>query len=247
MPVIVNGIELTDADIERELSAQGDAEQAPQFALNAAVLRRVLLGEAKRLNIGDGMDDDAAIEALIEREGPAPEPTREECEHQYRANPERWRVGERAQVGHVLFQVTQRVDFEALRGRAQQALDEVLRADDPDARFASYARTLSNCPSGADGGSLGEIGRGDTAPEFERAVFATPANSFCATLVQTRFGFHIVRVFGKHAGEILPFERVEAQIRSAMQRASADRAQRQYLVDVIARSEIQGWANGLQA
>ncbi len=103
-------------------------------------------------------------------------------------------------VGHILFQVTERVDLERLRERAQATLDDVLRADDPDAHFASSARGLSNCPSGAAGGSLGEIGRGDTVPEFERAVFATPANSFCPTLVETRFGFHIVRVFRKAAG-----------------------------------------------
>lgn len=244
MPVTVNGVELTDADIEREMPAHAGAGNATQLALNAAVLRRVLLDEAKRLNVGAGMEDDAAIEALLLREAAAPEPTQEECGRQYRANPERWRVGERAHVSHILFQVTGRVDLERLRDRAQATLDDVLRADDPDAHFASCARTLSNCPSGAAGGSLGEIGRGDTVPEFERAVFATPANSFCPTLVETRFGLHIVRVFAKQPGDILPFERVEATVRSAMSRASADRARRQYLINIVARSQIEGWAHG---
>ena len=148
MPVTVNGVELTDADIEREMPAHAGAGNATQLALNAAVLRRVLLDEAKRLNVGAGMEDDAAIEALLLREAAAPEPTQEECGQQYRANPERWRVGERAHVSHILFQVTGRVDLERLRDRAQATLDDVLRADDPDAHFASCARTLSNLSHG---------------------------------------------------------------------------------------------------
>jgi peptidyl-prolyl cis-trans isomerase C len=241
MPVIVNGTELTDGDVERELSGQDEPEQTAQLALDAAVLRRVLLDEAARLDIGAGALPDAAIEALLAREVVASEPTDAECERQYLANPERWRIGERVRVRHILFQVTERVDLERLRAKAQKTLDEILRADDPDARFALHARTLSNCPSGAQGGDLGEIGRGDTVPEFEHAVFAAPANSVCPALVETRFGFHVIRVLGKSAGEILPFERAHAQIRSAMSRAAADRARRQYLIGLVARSDIQGW------
>ncbi len=67
MPVTVNGVELTDADIEREMPAHAGADNAAQLALNAAVLRRVLLDETRRLNVGAEMGDDAAIEALLLR------------------------------------------------------------------------------------------------------------------------------------------------------------------------------------
>lgn len=51
--------------------------------------------------------------------------------------------------------------------RAEQALNELSR--EPE-RFAAMAQELSNCPSGKHAGNLGQIGRGDSVPEFERAL-----------------------------------------------------------------------------
>ena len=46
MPVIVNGVELNDADLERELPRHADAGNPMRSAITALVLRRVLLDEA---------------------------------------------------------------------------------------------------------------------------------------------------------------------------------------------------------
>jgi peptidyl-prolyl cis-trans isomerase C len=137
------------------------------------------------------------------------------------------------------------VDLEALRQRAQQTLDELLYADDLDLRFAHFACTLSNCPSGVDCGALGEIGRGDTVAAFERAVFAAPAGTLCPVLVETEFGFHIVRVHEKSPGMVLPFEQVELRIRVAMSQALRDLAERRYVMEAVERANIQGWKDGV--
>ncbi len=246
MAVIVNGVELADADVERELSAHEDAPDPHQAALTAAVLRRVLLDEAAHLHLASDKSDELMIEALLDHQlNEALAPTHEECERHYLANLERWRVNERARVSHILFQVTERVDLAALRERAQQTLDDLLAADDLELRFVHFARTLSNCPSGVDGGALGEIGRGDTVAEFERAVFSAAANTLCPTLVETKFGFHIVRIHEKSPGKVLPFEQVERRIRDAMSQALRDLAERRYVTEAVARADIKGWKNGV--
>ena len=163
----------------------------------------------------------------------------------YLADLERWRVNERARVSHILFQVTEKVDLKALRQRAQQTLDELLHADGLELRFVHFARTLSNCPSGVDGGALGEIGRGDTVAAFERAVFAAPAGTLCPVIMETEFGFHIVRVHEKSPGMVLPFEQVELRIRVAMSQALRDLAERRYVMEAVARANIQGWKDGV--
>jgi peptidyl-prolyl cis-trans isomerase C len=246
MAVIVNGVELADTDVARELSAHADAPDPHQAALTAAVLRRVLLDEAAHLHLASNQGDEAMIEALLGHQlTEALAPTHEECERHYLADLERWRVNERARVSHILFQVTERVDLAALRQRAQQTLDELLGADDLELRFVHVARTLSNCPSGVDGGALGEIGRGDTVAEFERAVFAAPAGTLCPALVETEFGFHIVRVHEKSPGKVLPFEQVELRIRHAMSQALRDLAERRYMTEAVARANIKGWKDGV--
>ncbi|CAN7608790.1 peptidylprolyl isomerase [Caballeronia sp. LjRoot31] len=246
MAIIINGVELADTDLEREMPAHADAPDVKRAALTAAVLRRVLLDEAAQLHIASAQGDELMIEALLDHQlAEAAAPTHEECERHYLADLERWRVNERARVSHILFQVTERVDLVALRQRAQQTLDELLHADDLELRFVDFARTLSNCPSGIDGGALGEIGRGDTVAAFERAVFAAPAGTLCPVLVETEFGFHIIRVHEKSPGLVLPFEQVELRIRVAMSQALRDLAERRYVMEAVARANIQGWKDGV--
>jgi len=246
MAIIVNGVELTDTDLEREMPAHADTPDSQQAAMTAAVLRRVLLDEAAQLHITSSHGDEAMIEALLDHQlAEAAAPTHEECERHYLADLERWRVNERARVSHILFQVTESVDLAALRQRAQRTLDELLHADDLELRFVHSARTLSNCPSGVDGGALGEIGRGDTVAAFERAVFAAPAGTLCPVLVETEFGFHIIRVHDKSPGSVLPFDQVELRIRVAMTQALRDLAERRYVMEAVGRANIQGWKDGV--
>jgi len=67
MAIIVNGVELADADLEREMPIHADTPDSHQAALSAAVLRRVLLDEAAQLHVvAAGQDDQAMIEALLD-------------------------------------------------------------------------------------------------------------------------------------------------------------------------------------
>ncbi|WP_010605661.1 peptidylprolyl isomerase [Pseudoalteromonas maricaloris] len=59
--------------------------------------------------------------------------------------------------------------------------------------FAEIAKQYSNCPSGQDGGALGEFGPGMMVPEFDKVVFAAPINQVQGP-VQTQFGFHLLEV-----------------------------------------------------
>lgn len=61
------------------------------------------------------------------------------------------------------------------------------------ADFAELARAHSNCPSGQDGGSLGEFGPGMMVPEFDKVVFSAPINQVQGP-VQTQFGYHLLEV-----------------------------------------------------
>ncbi|MDI9682739.1 peptidylprolyl isomerase, partial [Burkholderia cenocepacia] len=68
-------------------------------------------------------------------------------------------------------------------------------------RIERIARASSNCPSAEMGGSLGQLLRGDTVPEFEAALFDTDGIGVLPTLVNTRFGFHIVRIERRVPGD----------------------------------------------
>ena len=236
MPVIVNNHELTDEEVERELDHHRDAPNPLQRATTAVVLRHVLLDEAAQQGI-QGNDEEAIIDALLEKAVPSVRPDRSECERHYAAHPQNFTVGELVEASHILYQVTPKVNLDALRKRAEKTLSEVLANP---AVFTERARTQSNCPSGEVGGNLGQLGRGDTVPEFEKVVFAMPAGSTFPRLLESRFGLHIVRVGRRVDGRLLPFEQVEAQVAAALGAARRETAWRQYLKLLTGRARIEG-------
>lgn len=61
------------------------------------------------------------------------------------------------------------------------------------ASFADLAKQHSQCPSGRQGGSLGEFGKGQMVPEFDRVVFGEAVGVVHGP-VKTQFGYHLVEV-----------------------------------------------------
>jgi len=57
--------------------------------------------------------------------------------------------------------------------------------------FAEIAKEYSQCPSGAQGGDLGEFGQGQMVPEFDAVVFNEATNVVHGP-VQTQFGYHLL-------------------------------------------------------
>lgn len=236
MPVTINGVELTDADMEQELPLHADAPNPMRAATTALVLRRVLRDEAARQGLDLASEDDA-IGVLLERQAPAPEADEAACRRYYQANPQRFIVGELIEADHILFQVTPGVNLDLLRAHAGAVLADLLA--DPSG-FAEVARRQSNCPSAAVGGNLGQLGRGDTVPEFEKAVFSLPAGGLLPQVLETRHGLHIVRVTRRIEGRLLPFEQVRESIASALAAASRDTAWRQYARLLVERADVRG-------
>ncbi len=59
--------------------------------------------------------------------------------------------------------------------------------------FAAAAKEHSLCPSGADGGNLGEFGPGQMVPEFDKVVFSGEVGKVLGP-VKTQFGYHLLEV-----------------------------------------------------
>jgi len=61
------------------------------------------------------------------------------------------------------------------------------------ATFTEIAKQHSTCPSGAQGGDLGEFSKGQMVPEFDKVVFNDALNTVHGP-VQTQFGFHLLEI-----------------------------------------------------
>ena len=236
MGIAVNGIDIDDDAIAAELPHHQESDNPLRAAVHEVVLRQLLLQEAARLGLGEGSEDER-IEALFAREVQVPLADEAACLRYYQGHAERFRSGDLVEARHILFQVTPSAPLDLLRGTAEQILAELQARPE---RFAELARQYSNCPSGAVGGSLGQLGRGQCVPEFEDLLFRLDDGELSSRLLETRFGLHIVQVERRIAGVSVPFAAVQAQIADQLQRQSWQRALHQYLHLLVGRADITG-------
>ena len=75
----------------------------------------------------------------------------------------------------------------------QEAAEDLKTQIEAGADFAEIAREHSNCPSGREGGELGEFGKGQMVPEFDRVVFTAELGKTHGP-VQTQFGYHLIEI-----------------------------------------------------
>ena len=78
--------------------------------------------------------------------------------------------------------------------------------------FEEAAKESSTCPSGQQGGSLGEFGKGQMVKEFEEAAFAAEIGQVVGP-VKTQFGYHLIKVEAKNEATVSAFEEVKESIR----------------------------------
>lgn len=90
----------------------------------------------------------------------------------------------------------------SMRSSASRSKDEAkeqieaLKAEiDGGADFADLAKEHSDCPSGADGGSLGTFGKGQMVKEFEESAFSMDIGE-TSDVVETDFGYHLIQRTG---------------------------------------------------
>jgi len=244
MPLTINNTSVTDEAIAEEAKCHADSASPLENARRALAVKELLFQRACELGLDVPMtrgaepaQDDAVIEELLAREVPTPKPTAEECSRYYESHSAKFRIGDLVEAAHILFAVTPAAPLGAIRQQAETTLKQALTAP---AQFGALASRFSNCPSAAQGGNLGQLQRGQTVPEFEAAVFKGHEIGVLPRLVNTRYGFHIVRVERRIAGRQLPFEQVKEDIASFLQRQVQHKAVRQYLKVLAGKARISG-------
>lgn len=220
-------------------------ERAWGELLRQEAVRRGLLPRAPDLQAPElGDDARATIQAMLDEDVPLASPSEDECLRYYEANKARFVEGRQVHLRHILFAVTDGLDVHALAVRAEQALLQLTGRDVPADRFAELARTLSNCPSGAQGGDLGWVGPEDCADELANELFyqKSPLHGLGVhpRLVHSRYGLHIVEVLARKQGRQLKYEQVRDRIAAELAQRSRATALHQYIRVLAGQALVEG-------
>jgi len=250
--VVVNDETIPSAAIAAEAQNHSGPREKPGIAwrkaAQALAIRALLLQEARRRGlVPDPMElapgrfeteEEALIRALLD-EALSIEPITEEAVRaEWAKDPGRYRSAPLWDVSHILCACDPR--DEAERAAAEARAQALLAKLDGDAKgFASAARE-SDCGSKNTGGHLGQLGPGDTVPEFEAALRDLPEGGISPAPVLSRHGWHIIRLNAIAPGQVLPYDTVRPKIAQALEKAAWARASRQFVETLAGGAKISG-------
>jgi peptidyl-prolyl cis-trans isomerase C len=244
----VNDRVIDDEEIAREVQYHPapTLDEARLRAARALVVRELLLAEAEvqKLDDTNRMDgetgEEARIRQLIEQQVTIPEPSESDCQRYYQSNRGRMRTADEHEVSHILIPAPP-TDAEIRAEARKKAMGITNELRQQPERFLSLAKDISSCPSAADGGYLGWIARGQTAPEFEKALSRQPIGEIPAYPVETRFGFHVVLIHQRNAGQPVTFEACREKIADYLREHVRRKAVSQYIRVLASRHEVAGF------
>jgi peptidyl-prolyl cis-trans isomerase C len=156
----------------------------------------------------------------------------------YDQNKPRFRQEDSIHASHILIRVEEQADA-ATKAKAKTQADGILKQLKKGAAFADLAKKYSQDPGSApNGGDLGFFNRGQMVPAFDQAAFALQPGQTSA-VVETPFGYHIIRVGEAKPGRDLGYEEVKAQILDYLKQQVRDQKSQQFVDQLKAKGKIQ--------
>ncbi len=205
---------LSVADLDKQVEEKFNAAQArfgtPE-AFEQALGQAGLTGQEFK----DRLARDLLIASYIDQEVTAKITlTTEQAKQFYDANPDKFKQPESVKASHILIGADAKATPEEKQA-AQQKANDLLAKIKGGADFAELAKAESTCPSAKKGGDLGSFGRGQMVKPFEEVAFSLQDGAV-SDVVETPFGYHIIKSQGKTPSETVPFAQVEEKIKSLL-------------------------------
>ena len=227
------GFKATAADIDEAVS--NIVAKLPEDMTFDDVLEKMnlTLDEARK-----EMSEGLAINKLIEDVTKSMKAGEEAIAKFYEENARYFEKPEQVEASHILIKLDEADATNETAKAAAKAKAESLRAQIlAGTNFAELAAIHSDCPSKAQGGSLGSFGRGQMVKPFEDAAFALGTNEV-SEVVETQFGFHVIKVTGKTPAGKTPLAEVREQIEEHLSGEQKMEAVQKLIEDLKAKAKV---------
>lgn len=168
--------------------------------------------------------------------------TPEDIRKHYDQNKAEFERKESVHASHILARITASADPKAneeSKAKARQKIEGIEKKLKGGADFAKLATEESEDPGSAPkGGDLGFFTRGQMVPVFEKTAFELEAGKV-SPVVESDFGFHIIKVWEKKPAGTIPFEEAGKMIEGKLKSQIANAKTKDYLTEVRGKLKVK--------
>jgi len=161
----------------------------------------------------------------------------EEIKTFYNENRDRLAEDPQVKASHILIGVESSASPET-KAKAKEKAEAILKELKGGKDFAETAKADSTCPSKDQGGDLGFFGKGQMVPEFEQAAFALKPGELSG-VVETQFGYHIIKVTDKKGGEPPKLEELKDKIAAFLKGQKMQKAVFDYVTNLKKEAKVE--------
>jgi peptidyl-prolyl cis-trans isomerase C len=229
---VKRGIKADDAEVDAQLDAVKKGTTPENFAnsLNQMNMTEPQLKDyfAYRLAIKKLLDKDLALKIVVNPE---------EVKAFYDGNPDVFKTPEMVRASHILVKVDKAASGEE-KAKALAKIKAIQERIKSGEDFAKVAKEVSDCPSKDDGGDLNFFHKGQMVPPFEKAAFSLKPGE-TSDIVETEFGYHIIRLTDKKEAGTMSFDEVKPRIEQQLRAEKMSQEYHKYVETLKSKAKIE--------
>jgi peptidyl-prolyl cis-trans isomerase C len=182
---------------------------------------------------------DLAISKLIDDEIKSKvSPKAEDVQAFYQQNPQNFKEGEKVHASHILITAPKDADA-ATKAKARAKAEQILKDVKAGKDFAALAKQNSQDPgSAANGGDLGFFQQGQMVGPFNDAAFSLKAGAV-SDIVETEFGYHIIKVLEKQPGRTVPLDEAKPKIEQYLEGQNREKQTNLFVNGLRTKSKVE--------
>ena len=144
---------------------------------------------------------------------------------------------EQVRASHILIKVEPK-DTESKKSEALKKIKEIQEKQKKGEDFAELAKKYSQGPSNTKGGDLGYFRRGQMVPPFEAVAFKLNPGEV-SDIVNTRFGYHLIKVVDKKPESTVPYDAIKARIGQYLKQEKVQKEVRQFVDKLRKEAKVE--------
>jgi peptidyl-prolyl cis-trans isomerase C len=163
--------------------------------------------------------------------------TDKETKTYYEGHQDMFKRPEEIRASHILIKVDSKAN-ESQKEASYKKISEVQAKIQQGGDFATLAKEFSQGPSNVKGGDLGFFGRGRMVKPFEKAAFAL-APGEVSGIVETQFGYHLIKVFEKNPETISEYSAVKDRLKQSLEQQEVQKRMEVYVEGLKNKGKIE--------